>query len=146
MASFSRIAVDTQRMTADYGTAKWIEREDAHARHVLSTAKVVVTFSSGIAAAFVAAAMQKDHKGPWSIVAAVLMLVTLFYTLKVLLQRASKVEPEEVAGKPPAEVHDTFRDAALADRGVANTTHRMMVRQVLISLVSCIAAAVELFS
>jgi hypothetical protein len=80
--------VDTHDVTEDYGTAKWVEREDAHARHVLSTAKLVVTFSSGIAAGFVSAAFQENDKGAWSIVAAALMLLAL---RQVFLSLASSV-------------------------------------------------------
>jgi hypothetical protein len=138
--------VDTHDVTEDYGTAKWVEREDAHARHVLSTAKLVVTFSSGIAAGFVSAAFQDNDKGAGSIFAAALMLLALIWTLRVLLKRNSEVAPEDVAGKPPGDVQAALKAAALADKAVADSAHGLMVRQVLLSLASSVAAAIELFS
>jgi hypothetical protein len=137
--------VDTHDVTEDYGTAKWVEREDAHARHVLSTAKLVVTFASGIAAGFVAAALQENDKGAWSIVAAVLMLFALIWTLRVLLKRKFEVSSDDVEGKSPGEVQAALKAAALADKAVADSAHGLMVRQVLLSLASSVAAAIELF-
>jgi hypothetical protein len=46
------------------------EREVAHARHVIQTAKLVVTFSAAIAATFVASALQTDDPDCWDIAAA----------------------------------------------------------------------------
>jgi hypothetical protein len=82
-----------QDSQADYGTAKCVEPEDAHARQVLSTAKLVATFSAAIAATFVSAAMQNNDKAWWSEASAVLMLLVLLITLRVVLKRKSELDP-----------------------------------------------------
>jgi hypothetical protein len=147
MATLSRTAADTQRMTEDYGTSKWVEREDAHARQTLSTAKLVVTFSLPIAAGFVSAALQKDDKATWAITAVVLMALALLLTLRVVVRkRASNLDPADLEGKPPDEVQAALKAAALADKKVAHSAHRLMVWQILLSSTSAVAAVVELFS
>jgi hypothetical protein len=135
----------SEQSLEDHGTAKWIDREDTHSRQVLSTAKLVVTFSAGIAAAFVSAAMQKNDKGAWSVIAAALMAATLIVTILVLLKRKSELNLDNVAGKPPGEVQATLKVTALADKAVADCAHTLMVWQVFFSLFSSIAAAIELF-
>jgi hypothetical protein len=50
--------VDPHEVTEDDQTDKWSDREEAHARQVISTAKLVVTFSAAIGATFVSAVMQ----------------------------------------------------------------------------------------
>jgi Na+/melibiose symporter-like transporter len=147
MAPFSRTAADTRRMTEDYGIAKWVEREDAHARQVLSTAKLVVTFSLPIAAGFVSAALQKDDKAGWAITAVVLMAFALLLTLRVVVRkRGSDVDPSHLEGKPPNEVQAVLKSAAVADKKVAQSAHGLMVWQILLSSASAVAAVVELFS
>jgi len=75
-------------MTEDYGTSKWVEREVAHSRRVIANAKLVVTFSAALAATFVAQFMGKEHQeGFWDEVGLVLMVLTLFYTIRVILLR-----------------------------------------------------------
>jgi len=134
-------------MTEDYGIAKWVEREDAHARQVLSTAKLVVTFSLPIAAGFVSAALQKDDKAGWAITAVVLMAFALLLTLRVVVRkRGSDVDPSHLEGKPPNEVQAVLKSAAVADKKVAQSAHGLMVWQILLSSASAVAAVVELFS
>ena len=82
-------------MEEDYGTAKWVEREDAHARQVLSTAKVVVTFSLPLAATFVVAAMQNNDKARWSEISAGLLILAVIYTIRVLRKRKSELGPDD---------------------------------------------------
>jgi hypothetical protein len=134
-------------MTADYGTSKWVEREDAHARQVVSTAKLVVTFSLPIAAGFVSAALQKNDKAGWAITAVVLMALALLLTLRVVVRmRAQNVDPADLEGKAADEVQATLKSAALADKRVAQSAHKLMVWQILLSSASAVAAVIELFS
>jgi hypothetical protein len=133
-------------MEADYGTAKWVEREEAHSRHVLNTAKLVVTFSAAIAATFVAAAMQENDTAAWSEIAAGLMLVTLLVTLRVVrLKRASSLDPGELANQPTGEVQAALLAAAIKDKESAKSAHRLMVWQVRLSVLSSVVAAIGLF-
>ncbi len=53
------------------------EREVAHLRQVISTAKIVVTLTAGIAVTFVAAELQGQHSTCWEIAAA-------FFTVPML--------------------------------------------------------------
>jgi hypothetical protein len=129
----------------DYGTAKWVEREDAHARHVIGTTKLVVTFSAAIAATFVSVAMQANDRAFWSETAAVLMLFVLLITLRVVLKQKSELDPEKVEGKSPEVVQAALKAAASADKDVAQSAHRLMVWQVRLSVLSSLAAAIALF-
>jgi Na+/melibiose symporter-like transporter len=133
-------------MSEDYGTVKWVQREDAHARQVLSTAKVVVTFSLPIAAGFVSAALQKNDKAGWAITAVVLMALALLLTLRVVVRmRSHNVDIADLEGKAADEVQATLKSAALADTRVAQSAHRLMAWQILLSSASAVAAVVELF-
>jgi spore maturation protein SpmB len=63
------------------------EREVKHLRHVISTAKLVATFSAAFAATFVASTLQTDARDGWDIAAAVLMVPTLVLTFCVVFLR-----------------------------------------------------------
>jgi uncharacterized membrane protein HdeD (DUF308 family) len=145
MATFSRTAVDTSHVTEDYGTARWVAREDAHARQVLHTAKLVVMFSLPVAAGFVAAAMENNDRGAWSETAALLMLVAALFTLRVIWKRMSELKLEELTGQPQDVVQAALTKIAAADKKNAQSAHRWMLWQVLLSLASSFAAAMALF-
>jgi|EndMetStandDraft_5_1072996.scaffolds.fasta_scaffold339853_1 hypothetical protein len=66
-------------------TANSLEREVAHARQVISTAKLVVTFVAAIAATFVATTMQAPSQGWWNDGAAGLMAISLGLTIRILM-------------------------------------------------------------
>jgi hypothetical protein len=71
-------------------TAKQYDREVTHSRQVMSTAKLVVTFSAAIAATFVAGALQvndarADHPTSWDTLAAMLMIPTALITVAVVV-------------------------------------------------------------
>jgi hypothetical protein len=131
-------------MEEDYGTAKWVEREDAHARQVLSTAKVVVTFSLPLAATFVVAAMQNNDKARWSEISAGLLILAVTYTIRVLRKRKSELDPTTVEKKSADIVQAALKTAALADKAVAEAAHRLMVRQVWLAALSSLAGAIAL--
>jgi hypothetical protein len=112
---------------------------------MLSTAKLVVTFSSGIAAAFVSAAMQNNDRAWWSEVSAGLMFFVLLMTLRVVLKQRYDLKTETVEGKPPEIVQAALKDAAVKDQGIAQSAHRWTVWQVRLSVVTSIVAAIGLF-
>ena len=108
------------------------EREVAHLRHVISTAKIVVTLTVGIAATFVAAELQVNQQNPWEKTAALLMVPVLCATFWVLVLRA-----------PSHEKHldvEAFRET----KSVADLAHALMVAQVVFSAVSSVVAALGL--
>src|SRR4029453_15519179 len=63
----------------DEESAKSNEQEVKHARHVLNTAKLVVTFAAGIAATFVATSLQGRDENCWDEGAAVSLFAPLAY-------------------------------------------------------------------
>ena len=109
------------------------EREVTHLRHVISTAKIVVTLTVGIAATFVAAELQVNQQNPWEKTAALLMIPVLLATpFWVLVLRA-----------PSHEKHldvEAFRET----KSVADLAHALMVAQVGFSAVSSVVAALGL--
>jgi hypothetical protein len=119
-------------MTADDATAKTYEREVAHARQVIHTAKLVVTFSAAIAATFVASAMQTDHPDCWDIVAAVFMALTFIVTAAVLVFR-----PKPHAGEMDSRVFESATNRA-------ELAHWLTVTQVGFAVLASMASAVGL--
>jgi hypothetical protein len=133
MATLSRTAADTQRMTEDYGTSKWVEREVAHSRRVIANAKLVVTFSAALAATFVAQFMGKEHQeGFWDEVGLVLMVLTLFYTIRVILLRHG------------AHEGDMGRDVFENAKQISDKAHKLMVKQVVLSILTVAAVICQL--
>src|SRR3954469_16709565 len=132
MAPFFRTPADTRRMTADDRTAKWVEREVAHSRRVIANAKLVGTFSAALAATFVAAFMgEDDQHGMWDEVALAFMGLTLLYTIRVVLLRH---RPHE---------GDMNRDVFDNAKQIADNAHRLMVKQVVLSLLSVAAVVCQ---
>ena len=108
------------------------EREVAHLRHVISTAKIVVTLTAGIAVTFVAAELQVEHSTCWEIAAAIFTVPMLGATLGILMLRA-----------PSHESHvdvEAFRET----KSVADLVHWLMVAQVGFSAISGLVAALGL--
>ncbi len=120
-------------MTEDCETPKWVEREVAHSRHVITNAKVVVTFSAALAATFVSAFMDKEHQqGIWDDVALVFMGLTLYYTIRVILLRHGTHEG------------DMDREVFEAAKRTADKGHQLMVRQFIFALLSIVAVVCQL--
>ncbi|WP_142392553.1 hypothetical protein [Mycobacterium sp. 3519A] len=132
-------------MSEDYGTAKWVAREDAHARLALHTAKLVVTFSLPVAAGFVSAAMAENDKGRWSETAALLMLAAALFTIRVIVKRTSSLKLQDVTNQPQEVVQAAMKELVEADTKTAKSAHRLMVWQVFLALASSFAAAMALF-
>jgi hypothetical protein len=112
----------------------WIEREVAHSRRVIANAKLVVTFTAALAATFVVQFMDKMEKerGGWDVAALILMALTLVLTLWVVLLRH---KPHE--GELTRCVYDDAKKTA-------NRAHRVMVTQVVLSLLSVVAVVCQL--
>ena len=108
------------------------EREVAHLRQVISTAKIVVTLTAGIAVTFVAAELQGQHSTCWEHAAAFFTVPMLGATMGILMLRA-----------PSHESHvdvEAFRET----KSVADLVHWLMVAQVGFSAVSGLVAALGL--
>jgi hypothetical protein len=118
-------------MSEQSGTAQWVEREVAHSRRVISNAKLVVTFSAALAATFVAGTMDKQ-RGLWDEVALIFMGLTLIYTVRVVLLRHGAHEGE------------MDRDVFERAKQVADKAHRLMVKQVILSLLTVAAVVCQL--
>jgi predicted PurR-regulated permease PerM len=120
---------------------KWADREEAHARQVVTTAKVVVTFWGGIAATFVATAIQTAGNKCLDRTAAILMLLAVVVTAVVVA----------VPSRPKAGGHK-FKDAqertqaAEAAAKRAEDLHWLMVIQVVLSGLAGILAAIGLLT
>jgi hypothetical protein len=114
MAPFFRTPADTQRMT---------DESDAH--RIVSTAKLVVTFSAAIAATFVATALQAQDDPLWlDDLAALLMFVALACTIRVVMLPSHQKNANEL------------KDQA----------HRWMVAQVWLASASSLTAAIALLA
>ena len=75
---------------------------------MISTAKIVVTLTVGIAATFVAAELQVNQQNPWEKTAALLMVPVLCATFWVLVLRAPSHEKHlERVGKVTRRVSVT---------------------------------------
>jgi hypothetical protein len=116
----------------DEESAKSNEQEVKHARHVLNTAKLVVTFAAGIAATFVATSLQGRDENCWDEGAAVLMFVALGITIGVVVLRSPG--------------HKRTYDAVAAREATnrAELAHWLMVAQIGLAALASLAAAVGL--
>jgi hypothetical protein len=120
---------------------KWADREEAHALQVVTTAKVVVTFWGGIAATFVATAIQTAGNKSLDRTAAILMLFAVVVTAVVVA----------IPSRPKARGY-RFIDACdrtqAAEAAVkrAKDLHWLMVIQVGLSGLAGIIAAIGLLT
>jgi hypothetical protein len=108
------------------------EREVAHLRHVISTAKIVVTLTAGIAVTFVAAELQGTQSKCWEIAAAIFTVPMLGATLGILMLRA------------PSHEGDVNAEAFRETKSVADLVHWLTVAQVSFSAISGLVAALGL--
>ena len=121
-----------EKSEASQETANSREREVAHARQVISTAKLVVTFSVAIAATFVATEMQVSDRTSWEVRSAIAMGVTLVLTFVVVA----------LAPSPPKGELDDNELTRL--RKWACWAHYLMATQVFFSALACFIAGVGL--
>jgi hypothetical protein len=108
------------------------DREIAHQRQAISTAKIVVTLTAGLAVSFVAAELQGQDSHGFELTAALLTVPMLIATFWVLWLRA----PSHQGDVGPVEFKET--------EGVANLAHWLMIGQVAFALLSGAVATVGL--
>ena len=131
----------------DHGVSKWLQREESHSRHVLSTAKLVTTFSAATAATFVATALQSGEPSCQDQVAATLMLVSLGLTVWVVVTpRKSDVKIEHLQGQSPMDVQAKLVCAAQEDAERARLVYRLMVAQIAFAFAASLFAGVGLLA
>jgi hypothetical protein len=108
------------------------EREVAHLRQVVSTAKIVVTLTAGLAVSFVAAELQGQGSNSYELSAALLTIPMLVATFGVLWLRAPSHN-----GELGEKEFEKTEDAA-------NRAHWLMITQVLFALLSGVVASIGL--
>jgi hypothetical protein len=125
-------------------------REDQYAGQVLSTAKLVTTFSAAVAATFVATAMQVGKPSALDCVAALSMLAVLVVTLGIVCVPKATLKqvdlPRNGSEDQTAEgarSHDQFLTNLHKNMCRARWVHRAMAVQVLLSVVCSVVAVCE---
>ena len=118
----------------------WLWHDEDHSHDVLSTAKMVTTFASGIAAAFVAAGLQEGPPTNWDKVAAILLGLTFALTLFVLVVRKKSIPIDDTQNKSFADLHAQHLETAKAKRRRAEIVHRVMLVQVGVAALTCLVA------
>ena len=93
----------------------WLWHDEDHSHHVLSTAKMVTTFASGIAAAFVAAGLQEGPPNGWDTAAAILLGLTFALTFFVLVVRKKGIPIDDAQNKSFADLHAQHLETAKAN-------------------------------
>ncbi|HZN79080.1 MAG TPA: hypothetical protein VFC01_05230 [Mycobacterium sp.] len=99
---------------------------------MISTAKIVVTLTAGIAATFVAAELQVNERNPWEKSAALLLIPMLCATFWVLWLRA------------PSHDKEIGVDELRTAKSVADRAHWLMLAQVAFSVLSGLFAVLGL--
>lgn len=124
-------------------------REDESAGQVLSTAKLVTTFSAAVAATFVATALQVGKPSGLDCAAAWTMLVVLVLTFGVVTVPKATLRPNDLPGgtdRQPTDIsitHQNFITNVHKNMRRARWVHWAMIAQVLLSLSASVIAAIE---
>jgi hypothetical protein len=123
---------------------KALEWEDDHSRRVLHGAKLVTTFSAGIAAAFVVAGLQEGKPTPWDGVSVGLMAVTIGLAIWVVaFKRKARVEIDEIGSSgSPGDLYGKHSEATEKNAGRADFVHNLMLVQLGFALLTCGAATI----
>jgi len=104
------------------------EREIAHLRQVINTAKLVVALTAAIAATFVAGTLQEPSPSTyWDHASAALMAITLLISFWLIAQ------PVPSHAELDAKTFDDVKEHA-------RWTHSLTQLQVIFSLASCVTA------
>jgi hypothetical protein len=126
----------------DSATEKWADREEAHARHVIATAKVVVTFWAAIAAAFVATAIQDQGSKCMDGLAALCTALALILTA-VVVGLPSRPQDAELEIEEISKPSDRITAASAAVKR-ADLLHVLTVIQVGLSILASTLAGLGL--
>lgn len=125
-----------------------IGREDAHAHQVLSTAKLVTTFSAAIAATFVVTALQLGRASNWDTAAVVAMALSMIGVLYVVfcvretapdVNRRATLGAETEDANPDSTLRQLRQDMArLVERNMSKAAcvQQITVGQVLVSILA----------
>jgi hypothetical protein len=125
----------------------WLWHDENHSDHVMSTAKMVTTFASGIAAAFVAAGLQEGPPTCWDRAAVALLGLTFALTFFVLVVREKKSIPVgDTQTKSFADLHPQHLAVAKEKRRKAGIVHIVMLIQVGLAAVTSIVAIYPLLA
>ncbi len=124
----------------------WLWHDEDHSHHVLSTAKMVTTFASGIAAAFVAAGLQEGPPTGWDTAAAILLGLTFALTFFVLVLRKKGIPIDDTQNKSFADLHAQHLETAKAKRRRAEIVHSVMLMQVGLAALTCLVAMYPLLA
>jgi len=123
----------------------WLNREEAHSRHVIGNAKLVSTFSATLAATFLSVAVADTANFPWDVAAGMSLVLALAITLALIaMKRKDSVDGDTIKGKSAGVVHDAAIAAALTNKGQADHAHNLLVIQIALSLLSCGFAVVPM--
>lgn len=123
----------------------WIDREEAHSRHVLGNTKMVTTFSAGLAATFVATAVQIEGSEKCDLAAGIALAVALLLTFVLItMKRRTAIEAHTIRNEPIDALGNEAVQAATDNVRRANKAHVLMVGQVALCILSCGIAMVPI--
>jgi hypothetical protein len=125
----------------------WLDREEAHSRHVLGNAKLVSTFSATLAATFLAAAVADEKYPGWDVAAFGFLVGAVALTLALIgMKRDGTVDGRTInhVGTKVDKVHEDAIKAAEKNTIQADRAHCYLVLQVVLSLFSCGVALVPI--
>jgi hypothetical protein len=135
---------------ANRSVAEHAAREDANAGQVLSTAKLVTTFSAALAATFLATALQVGKPTFDDYLAAWAMLAVLVITIGIVCLPKATLNPDHFGSKGDsktpdiAEIQQTIIANARTNLCRARWVHRVMVAQVILSSLVSVVAVIEI--
>jgi hypothetical protein len=130
---------------AKLSLAEHATREDAHVGQVLTTAKLVTTFSAAFAATFLAAALQVGRPTSLDYVAASAMLAALLITVGIATVRKATLKPTDFTERDVASAHGRFIANVPKNLHRARWVHRAMIVQLIFSSITSLLAVVEIF-
>ena len=119
-------------------------REDAHVSQVLTTAKLVTTFSAAFAATFLAA-LQVGRPTALDYVAASVMLAALLITVGIVTVKKATLKPTDFTERDVASAHGRFIANVPRNLHRARWVHRAMIVQLIFSSITSLLADVEIF-
>ena len=119
-------------------------REDAHVGQVLSTAKLVTTFSAAFAAPFLATALQVGQPTCLDYVAACAMLAALLITVGIVIVRKATLKPHDFQAPDIGDAHGKFIANAPNNLNRTRWVHRAMIVQLIFSSITSLLAVVEI--
>ena len=115
----------------------WLDREEAHSRHVLGHTKTVTIFSAGLAATFLATAVQADDHSCWDLAAGLALAAAVLITLALIANRRNGVVDGSAFAKSRVDdLHADTMKAAQDNKVQADHAQNLMVLQVFLCLLS----------